>query len=172
MTSNLNIIVQQRDNVLMVPNRAVRAAAPGAAANLTAGAGATTNPIITTHTTTNTVAGAMPTAGSARGQSGSQGGQRSGAGGAQNGSQNGGFGGTGRRPTRQQFVTEATILEVLGGMIGVALGAAIAHFISASTWGVTRSRRLSRPTPSCWRRCSRWRWDCSSASTRPTEPQG
>jgi HlyD family secretion protein len=105
MTSNLNIVVQQRDNVLIVPNRAVRAAAPGSAANLAAGAGATTNPITTTHTTTNTVAGATPTTGSARGQNGSQGGQRSGAGGAQNGSQNGGFGGTGRRPTRQQFVT-------------------------------------------------------------------
>jgi hypothetical protein len=105
MTSNLNIVVQQRDNVLMVPNRAVRAAAPGAAANLAAGAGATTNPITTTHPTTNTLAGATPTTGSARGQNGGQGGQRSSAGGAQNGSQNGGFGGTGRRPTRQQFVT-------------------------------------------------------------------
>jgi HlyD family secretion protein len=89
MTANLNIIVQQRDNVLMVPNRAVKAAAAGAAANL--------------------AAGAAPNSGAASGQSGgangarngSQSDQRNGAGGGQNG----GFGGTGRRPTRQQFVT-------------------------------------------------------------------
>jgi HlyD family secretion protein len=89
MTANLNIIVQQRDNVLMVPNRAVKAAAAGAAAN--------------------PAAGAAPNSGAASGQSGgangarngSQSGQRNGAGGGQNG----GFGGTGRRPTRQQFVT-------------------------------------------------------------------
>lgn len=89
MTANLNIIVQQRDNVLMAPNRAVKAAAAGTAANL--------------------AAGAAPNSGAASGQSGgangarngSQSGQRNGAGGGQNG----GFGGTGRRPTRQQFVT-------------------------------------------------------------------
>jgi HlyD family secretion protein len=95
MTANLNIIVQQRDNVLMVPNRAVKAAAAGAAAYL--------------------APGAAPNSGAASGQNGSQGqrgarngsqnGQRSGAGGAQNDGQNGGFAGTGRRPTRQQFVT-------------------------------------------------------------------
>jgi HlyD family secretion protein len=121
MSSNLNIVVQQRDNVLMVPNRAVKTAAAGAAAPVVAsgvapsgaaGAGATKNPITATNTTTNTVTGATQTAGSARGQNGTQGG---GSNGARNGSQggqgvgassgqNGGFGGAGRRPTRQQYV--------------------------------------------------------------------
>jgi putative ABC transport system permease protein len=42
-----------------------------------------------------------------------------------------------RRNILVQFLTEATILGVLGGLIGVALGAAIAHFISGINLGST-----------------------------------
>jgi len=111
MSSNLNIVVQQRDNVLMVPNRAVKTVAAGTAANLAARAGATTNPITATSATTNTVTGATPTAGSARGQNGTTGGSNGARNGSQGGQgvgassgQNGGFSGAGRRPTRQQYV--------------------------------------------------------------------
>ncbi len=42
-----------------------------------------------------------------------------------------------RNNVLSQFLTEATILSVMGGLIGVALGAGIAHFISGINMGST-----------------------------------
>ena len=42
-----------------------------------------------------------------------------------------------RQNVLSQFLTEATILSVLGGLIGVALGAGIAHLISGLNLGTT-----------------------------------
>ena len=81
MTANVNVIVVQQDNVLMVPNRAIKTAA----------------------------AGAVPAATSGASPNGTQnGGGNAVRNGGQNGGTNGGQGaganGAARRPTRQQYV--------------------------------------------------------------------
>ena len=43
-----------------------------------------------------------------------------------------------RRNVLTQFLTEATILSVLGGLLGVGLGALIAHFVSGINMGSTQ----------------------------------
>ena len=73
-----------------------------------------------------------------------------------------------RRNVLSQFLTEATILSVLGGLIGVALGAAIAKLISGLSVRHDDAAAGGRPgLDACWRRCSRCASGCSSASTRP-----
>ena len=72
-----------------------------------------------------------------------------------------------------QFLTELALLSLIGGLIGIAAGL-----------GALVPRRGDRPgvecrpeslgavwTPSCWRRCSRPRWGCSSACIRPSAPR-
>jgi HlyD family secretion protein len=102
MTANLTIIVQQHDNVLMVPNRAVRVAArqgganQGGAANRGNAAGSNgTGGANATGASGNNAGGAQNRGGNGARNSGGTGGQGGGAGGARNGNATGGQGGNG-----------------------------------------------------------------------------
>ena len=67
-----------------------------------------------------------------------------------------------------QFLTEATILSVMGGLIGVGFGVLIAHFVSGINLGSTPIHAVVSLIRSCWRPVSPWPSACSSASTPPT----
>jgi HlyD family secretion protein len=94
MTTNLNVIIQQRDNVLMVPNRAVKAGAPVIATSAA--------PV------TATITSAVPVTatGAAGGANGARsGGQNAGARAASGSSNAAAGGGTPRLPRQRYYVT-------------------------------------------------------------------
>ena len=74
-----------------------------------------------------------------------------------------------RRNILVQFLTEATILSVLGGLIGVASGRRDRALHLGHQPGETpiHGGGIARLDPA-GDDCSPWRWGCSSASTRPT----
>ena len=70
-----------------------------------------------------------------------------------------------------QFLTESALLSLAGGLIGIAFGWGLSFLVGVIAAGV--ERRSSPPsawTPSCWRRCSRPRSDCSSGCIPPSAP--
>ena len=73
-----------------------------------------------------------------------------------------------RRDIRRQFLTEAMVLSLLGGAVGILAGAAASW--GSPTWAAGRS--LSRPARSCWPSPSPPPSACSSASSPPTGPRG
>ena len=72
-----------------------------------------------------------------------------------------------------QFLTEATILSVAGGLIGVALGDRDRQADLGPLGGHDDpAARSSQWTRWCWPRASRWSSGCSSGSTRHSGPRG
>ena len=68
-----------------------------------------------------------------------------------------------RRDILMQFLIESVVLSLIGGLLGIAIGALAAWGISQLQSDLTRSSPHSR---SCSRPASLPRWGCSSAFTR------
>ncbi len=77
-----------------------------------------------------------------------------------------------RRNVLTQFLTEATILSVLGGLIGVAVGAGIAHLISGLSVGTMTLQPVIAMDSILLATLFSLASGCSSASTRPIRAAG
>ena len=69
-----------------------------------------------------------------------------------------------------QFLTEAIVLSVAGGLIGVALGVGGAQLRRPAARLLANARHAEQRA--CWRSASRWGSASSSGSTLPTGPPG